>query len=291
MPKTADLGVKRLVSLDPKAWVEWLTGRSNVTVLDVLSQEFQWIGRASDVVIRAVDPDCGEFALINEVQLRYQGRVPRRMFGYSGLTTEKLDLPVYPVLVNILPPAEGVVIADRYEASVMGLRGYQEYRVVNLWEVGVEVVFETPLPQLLPFAPVFRGGGDEGAIRQALRTLRADERLSEMEPLLAFFATFVLDSDLVKRIMRWDMAVLMESPWYREILEQGQKQGEKQGERRGQIEMAQKSLLITLDVRLGPIPWELTSRIRAITDPDRLEALLRTSLTVDTLQEFEQALD
>ncbi len=34
----------------------------------------------------------------------------------------------------------------------------------------------------------------------------------------------VLESNLVRQIMRWDMVVLRESPWYQEILQQGQTQ-------------------------------------------------------------------
>lgn len=37
---------------------------------------------------------------------------------------------------------------------------------------------------------------------------RADEQLSELEALLAFFANFVLDSRLVQQILRWDMVIL-----------------------------------------------------------------------------------
>ena len=36
-----------------------------------------------------------------------------------------------------------------------------------------------------------------------------------------FFATFVLESKLVQQIMRWDMAVLRESPCYQEIVNEG----------------------------------------------------------------------
>jgi predicted transposase YdaD len=45
-------------------------------------------------------------------------------------------------------------------------------------------------------------------VRRALQVLRTNEQLSELEPLLAFFATFVLETRLVQQIMRWDMAVL-----------------------------------------------------------------------------------
>ena len=44
----------------------------------------------------------------------------------------------------------------------------------------------------MPFVPILKDGGEEGTIRQALQLLREDEQLSELENLLAFFATFVL---------------------------------------------------------------------------------------------------
>ncbi|WP_293066543.1 hypothetical protein [Okeania sp. SIO2B3] len=44
-------------------------------------------------------------------------------------------------------------------------------------------------------------------MRQALQLLREDEELLELENLLAFFATFVLKTEIVQQIMRWDMAV------------------------------------------------------------------------------------
>ncbi|WP_027404476.1 DUF4351 domain-containing protein [Aphanizomenon flos-aquae] len=48
----------------------------------------------------------------------------------------------------------------------------------------------------------------------------------DLEPLLSFFASFVLEIPIVQQIMRWDMTVLRESPWYNEILKQGLQQGE-----------------------------------------------------------------
>ncbi len=73
--------------------------------------------------------------------------------------------------------------------------------MINLWEVDVRIVMEQPLPSLLPFVPVLQGGGDESVIRQALRLLQANEELSQLETVLAFFATFVLDSRLVQDII------------------------------------------------------------------------------------------
>ena len=50
----------------------------------------------------------------------------------------------------------------------MGLKAYQEYRVINLWELDVNLVFQTPLPSLLPFVPILQGGNDEAIIRQKI---------------------------------------------------------------------------------------------------------------------------
>ncbi|MBS9388474.1 MAG: hypothetical protein HEQ33_06035 [Dolichospermum sp. WA123] len=44
---------------------------------------------------------------------------------------------------------------------------------------------------------------------------------------------YVLDIPLIQQIMRWDMTVLRESPWYEEILKEGLQQGLQQGEQQG----------------------------------------------------------
>jgi predicted transposase YdaD len=92
------------------------------------------------------------------------------------------------------------------------LQARQDYRVINLWEVEAAIVFEQSLHALLLFVPVLKNGGETTVVQQALNQLRSDQQLVELESLLAFFASFVLDSEVVRQIMRWDMAVLRESP-------------------------------------------------------------------------------
>ncbi len=142
------------------------------------------------------------------------------MRAYAALAEEKYQLPTYPVLINILKTSD-TQIPTRYESNVAGLQARQDYRVINLWEVDVNIAFEQPLPSLLPFVPILKGGEDESKIREALRILQADEQLNQLETVLAFFATFVIHSALVQQIMRWDMTVLRESPWYQEFYKKG----------------------------------------------------------------------
>jgi len=48
MTKGADIGSKRLISLDPTAWVRWLLDDDSVEAIDLLAADFQWVSRESD---------------------------------------------------------------------------------------------------------------------------------------------------------------------------------------------------------------------------------------------------
>jgi predicted transposase YdaD len=212
----------------------------------MLNAEFQWLAREGDVLIRAWDPILGEFLIANEIQLRYSSEMPRRMRLYAALAEEKFKLPVYPVLVVILPGPE--VIPAQYRSRVGDLEARQDYKVIQLSEVDAEIVFRQPLPSLLPFVPIMKGGEQEIVIREAVKLLQQNVVLSELEPLLAFFARFVLESEVVAQIMRWDMTVLRESPWYEEIRQEGIQIGEQRGKQEGIQEVARNLLATGMDM-------------------------------------------
>jgi predicted transposase YdaD len=283
MPKVADIGSKRLISLAPDAWVKWVTQTPDVIAKEILASEFQWISRDTDVLLQAYNPQLGDFLVLNELQLRYTNRMPQRMRAYAALAEERYNLPVYPVLVNILQPSPGVVISTSYESEVLGLRSLQEYRTINLWEIDVAIVFQQPLPSLLPFVPVLKGGGEEAVVRQAVQLLRTEQQLSELEPLLAFFASFVLSTNLVQQIMRWDMAVLQESPWYQEILNKGRVEGRVEGK----VEELHSGIELALELKFGSEGLQLMPSILQISDVDILKSIqqgIRTSKTVEELR-------
>ncbi|MEB3233701.1 MAG: Rpn family recombination-promoting nuclease/putative transposase [Leptolyngbyaceae bacterium] len=283
MAKAADIGSKRLVSLDPDNWVKWVTQQNNVVAQEILSSDFQWVSRESDVLVKVHSPTVKTFLVLSELQLRYTKWMPRRMRAYAALAEERYDCPVYPVLINILPPASTVKIASHYQSEVLGLTARQDYRVINLWEIDADLVFQTPLPSLLPFVPVLRGGNDESRIRMALQELRTDERLNELEPLLAFFATFVLDSPVVRQIMRWDMVVLRESPWYQEILQEGLDQGSKREA------IALVSRLLVRRVGIEALEWQERLEVLTLEQLETLaEDLLDFSTEADLVAWMEQ---
>ncbi|MTJ54848.1 transposase [Anabaena sp. UHCC 0253] len=281
MIKKADISTKKLISLAPENWVKWVTQIPDITTGEILNSEFQWISRESDVLIKATSPQYGEFLVLNELQLRYKPEMPKRMRAYAALAEEKYDLPTYPVLINILKESEAE-IPKRYESEFAGLRARQDYQVINLWEVDVEIALSQPIPSLLPFVPILKGGGGESTVRQALQMLRADEKLSQLETVMAFFATFVLDSALVQQIMRWDMAILQESPWYQQIKEEGRREGGRQ--------VMLSSIELILELKFAQEGLQFMPEISQIADLEQLKNIQRSILTVNTLDELQQFL-
>lgn len=297
MTKKADIGSKRLIGIDPDRWIQWVTQIPGATAQEIISTDFQWVSRASDVLVRASSPEDGEFLVLNELQLYYNNKMPRRMRAYIGLAEEKYQMPVYPVLINILKRGENPApIPTYYESQFRNIRAYQDYRVINLWEVDANLVFQQPLPSLLPFVPILKDGGEEATVQQALKLLREDETLSELENLLAFFATFVLESEVVQQIMRWDMAVLQQSPWYQEILQEGMNIGESRGlqigEQRGLQIGEQRGLLsgitMGLELKFGSQGNALMEEISTVKDIQVLSKIIDGLKTVQTLEELRQ---
>lgn len=290
MAKKADIGGKRLIGLAPTAWVRWVTQQPDVIAQEILGSEFQWVSRENDVLVKVDSPEQGPFLVLNELQLRYSAKLPVRMRAYAALAEEKYGLPTYPVLVNILPPASTVTIADRYQSTFLGLQARQDYRVINLWEVEVAIVFEQSLRALLPFVPVLKNGGDATVVQRALNQLRGEPQLVELESLLAFFASFVLDSDVVRQIMRWDMAVLRESPWYQQILQEGERLGEQRGRQEGRQEESRSLILKQLTRRVGALSPEMTAQVQALS-LEQLEALGEALLDFTQMEELANWLE
>jgi predicted transposase YdaD len=277
MTKTADISTKRLISIAPENWVRWVTQMPNLSVKEMPNTEFQWISRESDVLIRVQNEQKRDFMVINEVQLRYKSNLPKRIRAYTALAEEKYNLPIFPVLINILKGNDDP-IPDHYESNFEGIYARQDYRVINLWEVDVNVVFEQPIPSLLPFVPVLKDGAEESTIREALKLIRRDERLNPFETVLGFFATFVLDSTLVQQIMRWDMSILLESPWYQQI------------EQQCEIRTNLANIKMSLEVKFGNPGLGLMAQISEISDLERLTEIFRATLTANTLEELQQLL-
>lgn len=281
MPQPADVGGKRLISLAPQAWVYWLLNDPAAEFVDFLAGDFQWLSRATDVLFRVRHAGIGEFLVLNELQLHYDHEMPRRMRAYAALAEERYKLKVYPVVVNILPPKPITSIPVQYRSELFGLVAQQDYRVLNLWEIDANQVLNNQLLPLFPFVPVMNGGQDERILLSALTQLRANSTLAELETLLAFFATFVLELPLVQQLMRWDMTIVRQSPWYQEAFDEGHQKGIE----RGRV-AAEELLLRVLTRRLGTAPDDVKQRLDRLS-LSQLQALVDIAFDAASWAEFQ----
>jgi predicted transposase YdaD len=108
-----------------------------------------------------------------------------------------------------------------------------------------------------------------------------------METLLAFFATFVMTPEEVGHLMRWDMTMLRESPWYVEIEKEGLQKGLEQGRLEGRMEGQIEMLISLLTYRFGATRPELADDLRRLGS-GLVRELLDEAMTVSSLAEFEQ---
>ena len=163
----------------------------------------------------------------------------------------------------------------------MGLQARQDYKVINLWEVDVEIAFTESLAALLPLAPVMKGGKDETLLRRATVALEAEERFSDLQQLLGIFATFVFGVDLVERVMSLQAEALRASPWA-DVFKQ---EGEQKGEQKGKQKEALRMLNILLQGRFGDVSESVQAALHLLST-DKLEELAKLFLQSNSLDEF-----
>ncbi len=85
---------------------------------------------------------------------------------------------------------------------------------------------------------------------------------------------------LVQQIMRWDMAVLSQSPWYQQIL--------KEGEQRGRREERLSGIELGLEIKFGSEGLQLMPEISQISDLEQLKLIQQRIKTVNTLDELRE---
>jgi predicted transposase YdaD len=128
--------------------------------------------------------------------------------------------------------------------------------------------------------PVLQNGANEATITQALRVMRTSEQLEQFDTLLGFFASFMLDSALVQNIMRLDMAILQESPWYQKILSEGKQLGEQRG--------ILAAIELGLELKFGAEALELMESVSQVQDLEKLKTIKNAIKSVNTLDELRQ---
>jgi predicted transposase YdaD len=225
-----DLSGKQTVHLYALAWAEWLLRRSQlkVEIEAELSEGLQFIVRESDILLQ-VKGKAGRFLVLTELQTYYDPNMARRLAAYAALAREKYQHPVYVTVVYLLPPPSNAAPAKAFHEEFMGQMAHQDYEVIPVWELEAKEALALDNPALVPFVPLMRGGATVETLTLCTERIHREPEAAELEVLLSTFASLVMDINLVRQIVRWDMKILLESPVYQELLKEGYLRGLNEG--------------------------------------------------------------
>jgi predicted transposase YdaD len=308
----ADVSGKRTITLYTQAWLEWILQKEGVTAESELAGELQFITRATDSLLQAQGP-AGPFLALTELQLRHDPQMPERLAAYAALARQKYQRPVYVTVIYLLPPPAGVVLGGVFHEEFMGQVTHQDFQVVALWELEAEAALAQGNPALLPFVPLMRGGGTKEMVVACAERIRQEPDALELETILSAFASYVLDTELIKQVLRWEMTLFRESPLIEELLtqehqlgfqegeqtglsrgrQQGQQEGRQEGEqtglKKGERNATLKNLRQILTIRFEAPPPNFERHLEPLDLP-ALQDLITAALTLPTWAEFEQRL-
>lgn len=278
----ADIGSKHTISMYNRAWAKWILQEQQIEIEAELSGEFQFVGRATDSLLQ-VQGQNGRFLVLTEIQFIYDAKMPQRLAAYAALARHKYDLDVFVSVVYLLPPSGKTTLEDAFHRDFMGQLGHQDFQAIGLWNLNAEEVLLSDNPVLLPFIPLMQGGDSEQALRQCATRIRQEPRAEELESFLAFLASYVMDTNLINRILRWEMGIIRESPLAAEIYEQGIRAGRQEGKYETILEWLSTVLIERFQVNNAYLEEMGLQRY----DLETLEQAAQFAITVPTLAEFE----
>jgi predicted transposase YdaD len=301
MPKPFDATMRKLLELEPAAWLRFLhvpiTDPGRVRVID---SNLSTVTAEADKVFW-VD---GEESWIEHVELQAGRNVdlPDSVHYYNTSLGRSHKVPVHSTIILLRPVADGPDINGLFERRDRNGDVYDwfRYHVVRIWEQPLAEVLAAGLP-VLPLAPV--ADVEPAKVPDVLMTIseRLVRETSPEQAATLWAATKVLmglryPKEQVEGFMRGASAMILgirgieESSVYQDIFAKGEAEGEAKGRVEGRLEgavdEARETLLRQGRKKLGPPREAVEAQITALGDLERLNHLLDRILEVSTWDEL-----
>ena len=134
-------------------------------------------------------------------------------------------------------------------------------------------------------------GRTEEVLRSCVTRIREEPRALELETILSVFASYVMDTDVIKRIVRWEMNILKESPILQEALSERYETGQREGKYEGRYEesLAWLQRILAARFQLDKVGFEKQGLAKLTLE--QLESLGEMALRAVTLAEFDEAVN
>jgi predicted transposase YdaD len=270
MPHPFDAANKYILDHFPADWIA-LAGLPPGTVTQIADADLSSVSRAADKLVRVEAPE--PYAAHIEFQSGPDARFDSRILVYNVLAEDSLGLRVLSVAFLLRPEALTAQTTGKVSRRAGADHSLEfRYKLVKVWELPVETLLAADLGTL-PLAPISAVKETElpGVIEAMKRRFDAEapgDFIGELWTATRILMGLRYSDEMVANLLR-GVRNMKESSTYQAILREGKQQGIDDGRAR-----EARALLIRAGRRqLGvPAPAVLT-RIEAIDDVPRLEAL------------------
>ena len=294
-----DIATKRLVQLDPKAFLSLILERpvSSCEELTELPQELPTLNRV-DQVWWSKFTDEERCIVLLEFVSHWDKKKKLDMAIYDLLLTRKYDVEVLSVAILCLPNQRADAI---YQKNNCVFR----FKLVKMWEQEAAEVFQSGHLTLYPLLPLMKGGAElaETAGKELLKSGLQREVKADLLAMLGIFLGLT-DHDKAASLI-WKrsqlMDILAESPFYQWIQnqglerglergrEEGREEGRKEGRREGRVQGLKEAVKLGLHLRFSHEAASLFPKVDAcdqIILLESAEAALRDGKSLKTIAQI-----
>jgi predicted transposase YdaD len=273
-----DIAAKVIVDMGKKAILREFLGieYEDVKLLEELPEETVSL-RRSDFPLRVVLENGQEKIILLEIQTEFNKDFVLRLADYMIRFTLKYHLEVIPLALVLKPSslANGFYKDERLTFK---------YEVTRLWEKQASDFMGKIY--LYPFLPLANGG--EKLIEDADTAIYESYEISREEKadLLTAMAIFagLKDKKLGAWLIERRRDIMIESPIYDLIKEEGIKEGKKEGKKEGLYE----TLFFGIELKFGIDGIPLIEKVRKIDSIGKLESLKEAIRLAKNIEEFEK---
>ncbi|HGE71486.1 TPA: hypothetical protein ENX78_11655 [Candidatus Poribacteria bacterium] len=276
-----DVATKRIIDKSKESILHRFLGIKTSDILNILELPEETVNiRRSDYPLYVSLKDGQEFIVLIEIQTLFERSFILRLIDYTVRSMLRHNLEVIPVVLLLTPSLQATGL---YEDKRLSFK----YEVVRFWEKDAENFLDEI--SLFPFIPLMNGGLeliDEIEKRVYENTqINIEEKADLLSAIVIF--TGLKNKYLAARLLERRKDIMIQSPIYEMIKEEGLREGQMIGIKEGSKETAKKLLFDTLELRFGKIPQRVEKSINKVTDIEKLTRLHHSAVKSETIKEFE----
>lgn len=285
-----DSNFKRLIAAHPQHFVTWLM--PGATIKRELPAH---LNRALDAdTLYEVARNGSAEGIHVEIQRHNDTDMAGRAWKYNVFASRKHKLTFVSYILYL--KKDGKIVSSPFKKSTMDGRDVHHFYFVNikLWEIPTEHLRQLGLLGLLPLLPLTCEGTRPEVVEEVITALQQEQDATTYKNLLtitwtlaslAFESASAKDNAWLVRRFSMYRDILHDTPIYKLIMqEEADEEAQKQTQK--ELQNLRNLFLQIVKRRFSDIFSSATISVAAITDRERLNALIVEATTVQTKQDL-----